>query len=75
MMRSTTSCKMACFSVRVALAKLLRTRLQNEPRRVYRRLQLLRRWIHDDESLYKAEVIHRRGPWRTLEAVEFATLE
>ena len=26
-------------------------------------------------GLYKAEVIHRRGPWRTLEAVEFATLE
>jgi transposase InsO family protein len=26
-------------------------------------------------GLYKAEVIHRRGPWRSLEAVEFATLE
>jgi transposase InsO family protein len=26
-------------------------------------------------SLYKAEVIHRRGPWRSFEAVEFATLE
>jgi transposase InsO family protein len=26
-------------------------------------------------GLYKAEVIHRRGPWRNLEAVEFATLE
>ena len=25
--------------------------------------------------LYKAEIIHRRGPWRSLEAVEFATLE
>jgi transposase InsO family protein len=24
---------------------------------------------------YKAEVIHRRGPWRGFEAVEFATLE
>jgi len=24
---------------------------------------------------YKAELIHRRGPWRNLEAVEFATLE
>jgi transposase InsO family protein len=23
----------------------------------------------------KTEVIHRRGPWRNLEAVEFATLE
>lgn len=28
--------------------------------------------IHD---LLKAEVIHRRGPWRTFEAVEYATLE
>ena len=26
-------------------------------------------------GLYKAEVIHRKGPWRTMEAVEFATLE
>ena len=25
-------------------------------------------------GLYKAEVIHRRGSWRTMEAVEFATL-
>jgi transposase InsO family protein len=26
-------------------------------------------------GLYKAEVIHRRGPWRSFEAVEFDTLE
>ena len=26
-------------------------------------------------GLYKAEVIHRRGPWRSMEAVEYATLE
>jgi putative transposase len=26
-------------------------------------------------GLYKAEVIHRRGPWRNVEAVEFATLD
>ena len=26
-------------------------------------------------GLYKAEVIHRRSPWRSFEAVEFATLE
>ena len=26
-------------------------------------------------GLYKTEVIRRRGPWRTLEAIEFATLE
>ena len=26
-------------------------------------------------GLYKAEAIHRRGPWKSFEAVEFATLE
>lgn len=26
-------------------------------------------------GLYKADVIHRRGPWKSFEAVEFATLE
>jgi putative transposase len=26
-------------------------------------------------GLYKTEVIRRRGPWRSLEAVEFATLQ
>ena len=26
-------------------------------------------------GLYKAEVIHRCGPWRSFESVEFATLE
>ena len=26
-------------------------------------------------GLYKTEVIHRRGPWHNLEAVEYATLE
>jgi len=26
-------------------------------------------------ALYKTEVIRRRGPWRNVEAVEFATLE
>jgi putative transposase len=26
-------------------------------------------------GLYKAEVIHRRGPWKNFDAVEFATLE
>lgn len=26
-------------------------------------------------GLYKTEVIRHRGPWRTLESVEFATLE
>jgi putative transposase len=27
------------------------------------------------DGLYKAEVIQRRGPWRSFEAVEYATLE
>ena len=26
-------------------------------------------------GLFKAEVIHRRGPWRSFDAVEFATLD
>jgi putative transposase len=26
-------------------------------------------------GLYKTEVIHKRGPWRSFEAVEYATLE
>jgi len=26
-------------------------------------------------GLFKTEVIHRRGPWRSMEAVEYATLE
>ena len=26
-------------------------------------------------ELYKAEVIHRRGPWRSFQALEYATLE
>lgn len=27
------------------------------------------------DGLYKTEVIHRRGPWRTVDEVEYATLE
>jgi transposase InsO family protein len=26
-------------------------------------------------GLYKTEVIHRRGPWRAVDGVEYATLE
>ena len=26
-------------------------------------------------GLFKTEAIHRRGPWRSLDAVEYATLE
>ena len=32
-------------------------------------------WPRRSMALYKPEVIHRRGPWRNFEAVEFATLE
>jgi len=38
----------------------------------YRSINALAETIN---GLYKAEIIHRRGPWRSLEAVEFATLE
>lgn len=31
-------------------------------------------WFGWFNGLYKAEVIHRRGPWRSFAAVEFATL-
>jgi transposase InsO family protein len=47
-----------------------------EPRSATRR-----RRAHDNalaetiNGLYKAEVIHRRGLWRSFEAVEFANLE
>ena len=40
--------------------------------------QTLNEWVKKAETingLYKAEVIYRRGPWRSFEAVEFATLE
>ena len=36
------------------------------------------RWAFESNGpigLFKAEVIHRCGPWRSFEAVEFATLE
>jgi len=32
-------------------------------------------WAETINGLYKAEVIHRRRPWRSFEAVEFATVE
>jgi putative transposase len=38
----------------------------------YRSINALAETIN---GLFKAEVIHRRGPWRHAEAVEFATLE
>ena len=39
---------------------------------IYRSINALAETIN---GLYKAEVIHRRGPWRSFEAVELATLE
>ena len=73
----------------VSAATSWRPRRPVEPRRVSRKLRLLKGWGHHDgdagpgdhalagtiNGLDKAEVIRRRGPWRTLEAVEFATLE
>ena len=38
----------------------------------YRSINALAETIN---GLFKTEVIRRRGPWRSLEAVEFATLE
>ncbi len=42
----------------------------------------LNRWDSYDNAmaetingLYKAEVIHRKGPWRNIQALEMATLE
>ena len=32
-------------------------------------------WPRRSTVSYKAEVIHRRGPWRSFDAVEYATLE
>ena len=39
---------------------------------VYRSINALAETVN---GLYKAEVINRRGPWRSFEAVELATLE
>ncbi len=32
-------------------------------------------WQRRSTACFKAEVIHRRGPWRSFEAVKYATLE
>lgn len=32
-------------------------------------------WTSTRSGLYKAELIHRRAPWKTKAAVELATLE
>jgi putative transposase len=48
------------------------------PRRSIRPLDLYRSINALAETvigLFKTEVIHRRGPWRSFESVEFATLE
>ena len=46
--------------------------LLNRTLDLYRSINALAETVN---GLYKTEVIRRRGPWRTLEAVEFATLE
>jgi len=56
------------------------------PRQVFRAKCYLRRGCPQYPSydnalaetisgLYKTEVIHKRGPWRTVDEVEYATLE
>ena len=50
-----------------ACPKQLKSRLDE-----YRSFNALAETIN---GLFKAEVIHRRGPWRNFEAVEYATLE
>ena len=39
---------------------------------LYRSINALAETVN---GLYKAELIHRRGPWKSFEAVEYATLE
>jgi hypothetical protein len=46
--------------------------LPHSPLDEYRSIYELAETIN---GLYKAEVIHRRGPWKTFDAVELATLE
>ena len=45
---------------------------RRQPLDSYRSINALAETIN---GLFKTEVIRRRGPWRRLEAVEFATLE
>jgi len=33
------------------------------------------RWLRTINGLYKTELIHKRGPWENVDAVEYATLE
>ena len=35
----------------------------------------LNEWVKTINGLFRGEVIHQRGPWRSFEAVEYATLE
>jgi transposase InsO family protein len=35
----------------------------------------IKAFVESINRLFKTEVIHRRRPWRSFEAVEFATLE
>ena len=40
----------------------------------YVSIRCTKRLTETINGLYKAELIHRRGPWRSFETVEFATL-
>ena len=48
---------------------------QQHPRKALDRHRSINALAETINGLYKAEVIHRRGPWRSFEAVEYATLE
>ena len=45
------------------------------PPPIDQRRSALRELAESIIGLYKTEVIHRRGPWRKLDDVEYATLE
>src|SRR5918994_5171661 len=47
----------------------------SQPRKLLDRHRSINALAEAINGLYKAEVIHRRGPRRSFEAVEFATLE
>ena len=48
---------------------------QNQPKFLLDEYGSINALAETINGLYKTEVIHRCGPWRSFEAVEFATLE
>lgn len=57
-----------CYSERLAGSGI-------EPSAGSRATAMTTSWPRPSNGLYKAEIIHRHGPWRTKQAVELATLE